>query len=256
MADRLFSALIPRVAPFAPGAPQPLLIQQIRAAARRVCERTGIWRYTQPTFSLLPGVHEYSYDKPADTEVHILFAAVVNDEKLHKRTLEEAIDEFPEWADLYSGESVATLWSETATGVFDETVYDESLFAEGSVFVLPDAVIADSSSPSIVCHLTPDKYVVLPQPDDGGYVMRMFYALKPTISADGMDEHVLNDIEETVVHGALQELLSMPDTNWSDKSLATYHAKQFLFFVTERRARANLSTNRGPMTAKAGAYGW
>jgi hypothetical protein len=80
--------------------------------------------------------------------------------------------------------------------------------------------------------------------------MRMIYALKPSRTATEMDETIFNDLEEVIMHGALQHLLVLPNTNWSDRELASYHAKQFISQVTERRARANLGNSRGSLSVQ------
>jgi hypothetical protein len=252
MATRLFTDLLPKVLPSVPGCPQPLAIQHIRDAAIRVCERTLAWRYTQPKFNLLPGVHEYVYDKPNDSEVHVLFGTIMNDSPLEVLTLEQAIAKYPEWADLYSGEDPSVLWSQTPPGSYNSFEYNENLFNDNEPFVLPDSVVADASQPRSVTQLSPDKYIVLPLPDaEVVYSIRMFYALKPTRTAAGMDQVVFNDLEEVISHSALQTLLVMPGVAWSDRELASYHAKQALYSTTERRARANLGNARGTMVASA-----
>ena len=252
MATRTFASLVPRLNPSVPGCPQYTMIQYIRDAAIRVCERTLLWRYTQPTFPLLPGVHEYLYDKPANTEVHVLFDAMANDRPLTKLTLEQALYQYPEWADLYSGEDPSTVWSLTPSGSFNTYEYNNGLFNEDPAFVLPESAVAKASEPRSITQLTPDKYIVLPLPDDEKtYTMRMFYALKPTRDADGMDEAIFNELEEAILHSALQHLLVLPNVAWSDRELASYHAKQFLREMVERRARANLGNMRGTMRATA-----
>ena len=252
MATRTFASLVPRLNPSVPGCPQYTMIQYIRDAAIRVCERTLLWRYTQPTFPLLPGVHEYLYDKPANTEVHVLFDAMANDRPLTKLTLEQALYQYPEWADLYSGEDPSTVWSLTPSGSFNTYEYNNGLFNEDPAFVLPESAVAKASEPRSITQLTPDKYIVLPLPDDEKtYTMRMFYALKPTRDADGMDEAIFNELEEAILHSALQYLLVLPNVAWSDRGLASYHAKQFLREMVERRARANLGNMRGTMRATA-----
>lgn len=85
--------------------------------------------------------------------------------------------------------------------------------------------------------------------------MRMFVALKPTRMADGMDEDLFNELEDALVHGTLQHLLLIPNTAWTDKELAVYHARQYLFCTTERRARANIGNARGTMRAKFPSFG-
>jgi hypothetical protein len=211
MATRTFASLVPRLNPSVPGCPQYTMVQYIRDAAIRVCERTLAWRYVQPTSNLLPGVHEYLYDKPVGAEVHVLFDAMMNDNPLVKMTLEQALMQHPEWSDP-----------------------------------------AQTSEPRLVTQLTPDKYIVLPTPDNAKtYTVRMFYALKPSRDADGMDEAVFNELEEAILHSALQYLLVLPNVAWSDRELASYHAKQFLREMVERRARANLGNMRGTLSAVA-----
>lgn len=252
MTTRTFASLIPKLNPSVPGCPQYTMIQYIRDAAIRVCERTLAWRYAQPTFNLVPGVHEYAYDKPTGSEVHALFDAVVNDRPLAKLTLEQALFLHPEWADFYSGVDLTTLWNSTPSGSYNTPTYNSLVVNGGGQFVFPDGALSEASGPRSITQLTPDKYVVLPLPDDGEtYVVRMFYALKPSRSADGFDETVFNDLEEAILHSALQHLLVLPNVVWSDRELASYHAKQFLREVTERRARANLGVARGTVRATA-----
>lgn len=256
MATRTFESLVSKLLPSVPGCPKQTAIQYIRDAAIRACERTLAWRYTQPTFSLLPGVHEYVYSKPADTTVHVLFAAHVNDVALASLSLEQALNIYPEWADLYSGEDPSVLWSETPSGAYDETQYNSSLFNEGETFVLPDAVVAKASQPRIITQLTPEKFIVLPLPDgEKTYTMRMFYALKPSTDATGMDQAVFNELEEAILHGALQHLLVLPNVPWKDRELAAYHAKQFLRESNMRRANANLGAGRAVLTARLPGFG-
>lgn len=251
MVDRSFTTLLSEISPNVPGCPQPLMLSHIRKAAIKVCERTLLWRYTQPIFALSPGIHEYIYNKPANADVHVVFAAYVNDAPLEILTLEQAILNYPKWADLYSGESVETLWSLTPPSTFGSQQFNTAPFNAQPEFVYPDAVLADASQPLSICQLTPNKYIVLPLPDNAQpYNMRMFYALRPALTSEGMESAVLDELQSAIVHMALQELLVMPNVTWTDRALATYHARQGLFETTERRARANLSNMRGLVAAR------
>ena len=247
MADRLFSTMVSRVNASVPGCPQPTIVQYIRDSAIRTCERSLAWRYEVPKFDLLPGVHEYLYNKPSNADVHALFEAVVNDKPLVRLTMEQAIGQYPEWADLYNG---ADPWALTSQSLVGQTEYNDALFNEGSLYQLPDAVVEGASEPRIITQVTPDKYIVLPLPDDKTYTVRMWVALKPKRTATGMDETIFDELEDTILHGALQYLLVLPNAHWTDRELATYHAKQYLSHLTERRARSNLGTVRGVMMAR------
>ena len=60
----------------------------------------------------------------------------------------------------------------------------------------------------------------------------------------------MDELEQVIVHGALQQLLVMPKVVWNDNTLAAYHARQYLSLVNERRARANLNNSRSSLTAR------
>jgi hypothetical protein len=136
----------------------------------------------------------------------------------------------------------------TPSGTFNAYSFGGGLFNENASFVLPDAIVATASEPRIVTQLTPDKYIVLPLPDNAKpYTMRMFYALKPSKTAVDMDEGIMNLAEDAIAHGALQHLLVIPNVAWTDRDLATYHAKQFLRELTSLRANANLTLGQASL---------
>lgn len=218
MATRDYKSLITLINPSVPGCPQETMFQYIRNAAIRACERTLAWRYEEPVFNLTPGVYKYAYRKPFYTEVHAVFTTTLNDYPLNTLTLEQALDQYPGWASKYTtSQDIAEYGSE----------------------------------PRSVTQLNPHEYIVLPLPDAAKtYAIRLIYALKPTRDSTGMDEEIFSDLEEVIMHGTLQHLLVLPNTNWSDRELAAYHAKQFLSQISERRARANLGNARGTLSIR------
>jgi hypothetical protein len=82
------------------------------------------------------------------------------------------------------------------------------------------------------------------------YDVKMFLALKPTRDAVGMDNAVFDALEQLILHGALQHLLVLPNKPWSDRELATYHAKQYTFKTSSFRADANLGASRSSLSVK------
>ena len=66
---------------------------------------------------------------------------------------------------------------------------------------------------------------------------------------------VLDEIEMVVTHGVLQHLLVMPNKSWTDRELAQYHARQYTYKTSSRRAKANLGVGRGPLRAKMQPFG-
>jgi hypothetical protein len=223
-------------------------MQHVRDAAIKTCERTLAWRYEVPKFNLLPGVHRYHYSKPSNADVHGVIGTTINGRPIDALTLEQAIAIYPEWADLYSG---ADPWELTDQTLVGQSEYNEDLYNDGSLYEMPPAIVAKAGTPRSICQVTPDQYILLPLPDATPYEVRMWVALKPQRSAIGMEYVALNDLEDTVVHGALQTLYAMPNTAWHEKELSAYHAKQYLYHLTERRARANLGNARGTLVARA-----
>jgi hypothetical protein len=254
MPDRSFLSLAPKVSISTMGCPQPLLESMIRDSAIRVCERTLVWRVADTPRDLSPGVSEYPYNKPANADVHAVFGATVNYDPIQRLTLDEALALHPEWAYLYGGVPFDELWS--GTGTFNGDPMNEGVFNDGPSFAFTDEVLEKAGYPRTITQLTPDKFIILPLPDDEKtYTLRLIYALKPKRDAVGMPAHILDEIEEAVIHGALQELLILPNQPWTDRELATYHARQFTFKVTERRARANIGNMRGTVTARFKPFG-
>jgi len=251
MTDRTFASVVSKLSPSVPGCPTQTMIQYLRDSAIRVCERTLAWRYELPKFNLLPGVHEYAFNIPGETSVHAIFGAHLNDYPMERLNLEKALELYPAWANLYSGESPATAWSETDPHVFNTDEFNEEEFNAGDDYVLPEAIVVEGSTPRSICQVRPDRYIVLPLPDDQTYAMRMFVALKPTRIATGMDVTLLDELEDVIVHGALQQLHTLPSTHWGDKDLAAYHSKQYLFHLSERRARANVGNVRASLIAQS-----
>lgn len=212
MPNRAFISLAERLASSAPGCPKPVLVQHIRDAAIDVCERTLAWRYVQPELVLTPGVADYPYDVPSESEVHAILAASVNGTHITPITLEQAHSIFPTW---------------------------------------PDMDVSQRANPRFILQLDVDNFAVAPVPDASQtYKIKMILALKPLRTASGMDKTAFDDLEDPIMHGALQTLLVLPNKPWSDRELAAYHAKQYLARIVERRARANLGAGRASVSVR------
>lgn len=223
MITRDFDTLAVRLQPSAPGCPRPTIIQYIRNAAIKACEQTLGWRHEQALFTLTPGVYVYNFNKPIDTLVHAVFKAFVNDSPLEVLTLDQALERYPDWADKTND---------------------------------PAEIEENGSTPRSITQISPHQYAILPLPDASEtYTVRMFYALKPSRTSTGIAEAVFDDLEDVIMHGALQELLVLPGTQWSDRELASYHARQFRSQLTERRARANLGNARGSVAVQIPRFG-
>jgi len=216
MATRLFSDLVNRLAPSVPGCPQPVIINYIRDAAIEACARTSAWRYEHATVTLVAGTNSYSFVPESDAEVHTVLTASINGVDIPSRTLEDIHYMYPKY---------------------------------------PSSVVAERSMPQYMMIIDPLTFYVAPVPDgDTTYTIEMFVAQKPTRAATGMNEAVMDDLETVIMHGALQHLLVLPERTWTDRELASYHAKQYAFKSAERRARANVGSGRAPLNVRMNAW--
>jgi hypothetical protein len=212
MPTRLFSTLTKRVAPHAPGCPNPVVEAALQDAAVEVCEKTLAWRYEQAQITLTTGVYDYPYEPPTDTEVHAILTARVNDVTVKPLTLEQVQERYPFW---------------------------------------PSSDTAHQGTPLFLVHIDVDTFYIAPAPNSSPtYLMDMVVALKPLRTATGMDKTTLDDLEDAVIHGTLQRLLVMPNSTWTELELAAYHAKQYIYKVAERRARTNLGSGRASLAIK------
>lgn len=218
MTTRLFSTMVSKITPYAPGCPEPVIIQQVRDAAIEACENTLVWRYEQEGIPLTPGVYTYDYETPTDSEVVAIFQTAIDDAVVPTVTLEQLLGAYPSW---------------------------------------PSTATADRSAPALVAQFDPDHFVVAPVPDTPTTprMLKMFLALRPVPGCSGMEEVFFDEIEQLIMHGALVKLLSMPDKSWSNTDLADYHARQTVFKTASRRARANLGNGRASLTVRMVPFG-
>ena len=212
MADREFVSLAPRLASDVVGCPQPVLVQHIRDAAIDACERSLAWRYQITDVVTTGGKGDYQYDVPEHTDVHAIVDALVgaSSERVMQRVFPVSNEVF---LATYPG------WPNTETG-----------------------------TPRRITHLSAVSYALGPVPD-GAYDIAMWVCLKPKRDATGMDSVVFDDLETAIVHRALQTLLVQSNKEWANQGMAAYHAKQYSFVISERRARYNLGTPRATLIA-------
>jgi len=216
MATRLFSDLVNRIAANAPGAPQPVIISHIRDAAIETCERTLGWRYEQATITLTAGTYAESFLPPdANTEVQAILTASINGNDLPAKTIEGIHQLYPKY---------------------------------------PSSVAAERTTPQYVTQVDPDTFYLVPVPINSTDTVEMFLALKPIRSATGMDKTAMDAMETVIVHGALQSLLTMPETTWSDTELAAYHAKQYTYKTAAHRANVTVGAGRSTLTARSPSW--
>ena len=87
---------------------------------------------------------------------------------------------------------------------------------------------------------------LVPEPDTAG-TLTMTVALKPSPSAEGIDEGLFNEYREAIVHGALARLMLSPKKPYTNTQLAQYHQQQFAIEAATAGTRASRSFTRAPL---------
>jgi hypothetical protein len=214
MATRTFLDLENIISASAAGCPPPTVEQYVRRAAIKVCENTLAWRYEMDPVTTSSGVYEYAYDTPVYAEVCGLLHATIDGTCLAITTQDRIHQAYPAWPDTTSGAL---------------------------------------SEPRYVFQYNPDSFLLAPVPDSNNasnYSVKMFLALRPTPTSTYMDETILDELEDAVVHMALKDILNLPDKSWTDTKEAARHAQEAAFHVSKRRAKANLGVGVGTISAR------
>ena len=193
-----FSALVPDVAIHVQGCPPPVIINALRFAAIDFCSRTGIWRSLLAAQNVVAGSYNYTLNPPTGTLVHKVLWVKHNDVVLPALTQEILLDRFP---------------------------------------LQPD--IINTSLPQF--YAMPDHRAIqlVPVPVDALTAgLKVFASLRPTASATGVDDIVTDAYTETLVHGALQRLMAIPEKSWSVPKAVEYHGHEFSVGISRARADA------------------
>lgn len=255
MTERAFTTLVPRISTVATGCPTPTIIAHIREAAIRVCGQSLFWRQELRKINLLPGVFEYAFPTPLKSEVAVIFRMLTDECPLEVLTLEQALDRFPQWADLFSGLTPEEAWAETEPNPFNAEPTNTTTVNNSNEYQLVPATVEKASQPQVVTQVSPHRFVVLPLPDDQApYLTRIIAALKPSRDATHIPQIVFDEIEDALFHSALQHLMAIPQRSWSSSEQATYHGRLARYEISRLRARANLTANRGMMVARGGSF--
>ncbi|ARO87839.1 hypothetical protein EBAPG3_008710 [Nitrosospira lacus] len=87
---------------------------------------------------------------------------------------------------------------------------------------------------------------LVPIPDAAG-MLTMVVALKPSAGSVEIDDMLFNEFRESIVHGALAQLMLSPKKPYTNAQLATHHERQFSISVAAAGMRVARSYTRAPL---------
>jgi len=217
-----------------PAAPFEVVLDALVAAAREVCERAEVWRFVwldrvdaQATITFADGGPTYgSFPPTGDASVDYEVAAI---------------------ADVHTVRAVRT---RDTGSVLLQQIGKEALFQQYPQVALAFGRIdgeplyyyidEDNAGPPLL-------YFVPCPEKPGGMQVRMELTLKSKLSAAVMDAVVWDKIRDVVLHGVMQRMLTIQDVAWTDLELASYHARQFVFRLSQLQHADNLGIGKRPL---------
>ena len=88
------------------------------------------------------------------------------------------------------------------------------------------------------------RLVYIPQSAETGAI-RARAILQPAFTATSIDDKILDDFDEAIIHGTLYRILRTPGRVWSDLKTATYYGTLFREAVDEASARGVDERSKG-----------
>ena len=189
-------SLVPKVKREAPSCPSFIAIEELRNTIIDFCINTDIYLADLSLFQTVTGINEY---ESADLDIPV------------GSELNHILDFFCE-----VGESTAQLSEKSLT-----RLEPKSLIGKPSLFDM-----YGSGKPKYYSQKDQETILIAPTPNQN-YSLYSLYSLKPTATATTIPNIIVNEYQETIVHGALYRLQMMKDSPWSDVQAADLNKRMY-----------------------------
>jgi hypothetical protein len=211
MSTITYTSVFGDVAANVSGVPDFVLASYMNKVTIDLCERAKVWRVAYAPVTLVSGQVAYTLVSPTpQTELSAVLTSKVylgstaRWKSLDIVTTEQIFKVYPDWPDT-----------------------------------------TEIKEPTAVTRLDEAAIAVVPNPDAAQtYSLYLYCAIRPTLTATGLDSTIYATYRRTIYHGVLHELMMMPKRPWTDEKRAAYHGKQWEYMVANARARANKSFGR------------
>lgn len=183
-------SLVSKVKREVPSCPQSIIVDELRNTIIDFCINTDIYLADLTLFQTVQSINEYEaadLDIPVGTELnHII----------------DIFFEFGDSSNQISEKSFSRLKPKALIG--KPSLFDE--YGKGR--------------PRFYSQKDQETILVAPTPDKN-YALYALYSLKPTSTATTIPNIIVNEYQETIVHGAIYRLQMMKDSPWTDYNAAT-----------------------------------
>lgn len=189
-------SLVPKVKREAPSCPSFIAVEELRNTIIDFCVNTDIYLSELTLFQTVTGINEYEaadLDIPTGTELnHII----------------DFYCERGESNDQLSEKNLARLEPKSLIGT-------------------PSLIDAyGKGKPKYYAQRNQEIILFAPTPEKN-YSLYALYSLKPTATATTIPNIIVNEYQETIIHGALYRLQMMKDSPWSDVQAADLNKRMY-----------------------------
>lgn len=208
-------AFLSRLNPLVPGCPEPAAFQALRDAAIAFCEDAHVLQIYLDPITTVEGGRRYDLDLPTDTALARVLAAWHCRAPLVLLPGREA-----HWVDAETDDATGAPVRGTPSHAY--------LLDTQTIYVYPPPAAQATGA------------------------LTLKVALKPTRTASQVDDALLDDWAEPIVHGAAARLAATPGVSYSSGDMVAFCAAQYAMGLS----RARLEARKGRIAGGMRAHGW
>lgn len=216
MANVTYDTLVPDIALEVPGAPEPVIISELRKVVIDFCERTKAWQHDIAAFNVAKDTAVLSLTPPDETRIVEIIK--------------------PSWAP--SGRRIHPR-SEAQLNV-ERSGWESEVGSEALFYFVPGI----------------NKLRIVPMlSEDVASAISVKVALVPTRASTGFSSEIDEQYRDYLVAGAKARLQLLPDKEWTNVQQAAINSSHYESGVSAAQIRALKSGTRAPQLAEPVEFG-
>lgn len=206
------------VRPSVPGCPISLTDAAIKAAAQEFCRKTLIWTEEVICGDLVAGMRTYKFNGHDQPYSIVMPRTVIVREKQYKNN-----DPTQEVVSIRDHILKPT------------NIQDLELYT-------PQWRRLQAEYPTRYWMKDPNTFIFVEVPTKDKYeALKVFCAVQPSTTSDGVPEHIFDNWGEVIAAGALKRLLAMKGRVWADSSLVQYYHNIFYAGISQAKSKMHKS---------------
>lgn len=221
-----FTDFLLQVAPHCVGAPEAMVVNEIRNAAIEFCDRSWVWIANTAPIGLTANQQDYTLTTPVTgTQIAQPLYGTYSGKHLDPKARDDVIREDADWRNTSGTTPTAFIANDGGVSV--------------SLIPVPSTTVAAGTGKTV---------------NDG---LHFTVALKPGRTQTTIPDWICERYLEVISHGALYRMYAMPKKLWTNANLAGAHKTLFEDGIAAARKKASRSFTRASLrNRKDGVANW